>query len=358
MLPELYPLKLQAIYKPTIWGGHNLAALKPDLPATQLIGESWEAYDDCLIQNGTLTGRSLHQAVAAWGRLLVGTASPTADHFPLLTKFIDANDNLSVQLHPNNEQAQELEGYWCGKTEMWYVIGAAEGAKVILGTAANEDHALIRQRIGEGRLEENLQWLAVSAGDVVYVPAGRVHALGRGLLVYEVQQNSDHTYRLYDWHRLDAAGKGRELHVEKGLRVLRFEQPAPGKLTPLRLAIGSHSVSHLKVSPYFAVSLIEADGGEVGSESNGGSFTLYTVLEGGGQLRWQGNTDELDLHQGDTVIVPAGLASHLILANGPLKLICTTLPLPADQLATRVVQPLAKAGYSATQIAQLLAAEL
>lgn len=368
---ELYPLKLQAIYKPTIWGGQQIADYKPGLSKDERIGESWEVYDDCLIANGALAGRSLADAVKLWGRALVGTASPSDEFFPLMTKFIDANDNLSVQLHPNDAQAQEIEGYFCGKTEMWYVLRTTPEAQVALGTVGSDDPEVVREQIAAGTLEEMLHFLPVSAGDVVYIPAGRVHALGKGTLVYEVLQRSEHTYRLYDWNRLDSNGKGRELHVDKAMQVIRFEQPAPGKLKPLRIGSENLRADVLKVSPFFAVTVVEAKT-NLHTRVDGSSFAIYTVLDGSGTLTWtklgeivhftndpqDRSNRELDLVTGDTVIIPAGLSNHSIAANDSIKVIVTTLAPTAEVIESQIRPQLLAAGYNEAQVAGVLAADM
>jgi mannose-6-phosphate isomerase len=257
----LYPLRIEPRFVERIWGGMALATeLGKPAPADKPIGESWEIYDENRVLNGELAGQTIAELRGTMGRELTGHVSPEA-LFPLLTKLIDAREALSVQVHPDDSFACLLEGEPNGKTECWYVIEATPGAELTYGfaraTSADEYAGLV----AEGRLENVLRSLPVRAGDVVYIPAGTVHAIGAGIVLFELQQTSDVTYRIYDWNRRDAAGKSRELHVDKAQQVLNFDRETAGIVRPLRHA-GS-SCSTLVAAPYFSLEKVEATGEQI-----------------------------------------------------------------------------------------------
>lgn len=309
---SLYPLKMKGIYKPTLWGGQHLREFgKRDLPDAP-IGEVWETADQTPIANAELAGCTLAEAMAKWGAGLLGERSKDRPRFPLLVKLIDANEHLSVQVHPNDAQAAALEGEPWGKTEAWHILKAEPGAEIVLGTREASDVELLRQHIEAGTLEHRLNHLPVEAGDTVYIPAGRIHALGRGIVAYEVQQQSDITYRLYDWNRRDANGKGRELHVDKGLQVTALDPEPCVKEAGDEQQCDSHRLITLVNSPYFVMEKLIADaGGRIEAEADGSTFSIYTAIAGSGQLRWGSDKAET-LAAGDTVIVPAGLGGYQI----------------------------------------------
>ena len=225
---ELYPLKLQAALHIKVWGGRALQTwLGKSLPSDDPYGEAWEVHDSCLVTNGPLRGQSLGALTRRYGERLLGGGHAPADGFPLLAKFIDAREWLSVQVHPNDRQASQLEAQARGKTEAWLVLDAAPGAQVVVGLRAGTTRAQAADAIRRGRLDALLQYATVAAGDLVNIPAGTVHALGPGLLIYEIQQSSDTTYRLYDWGRLGLDGQPRQLHIDKGLRVANLGSPPP-----------------------------------------------------------------------------------------------------------------------------------
>lgn len=231
--PPLYPLKLHSALHAKVWGGRALAErLRKRLPGPGPYGESWELHDTSRVLNGKLRGKSLAELLRDYSAELIGeTINPSAG-FPLLAKFIDASDWLSIQVHPNDEQALALEGEPRGKTEAWVIIQADPGAKLVIGVKPGNERTQLEAAILQGRLETLLQFAQVQAGDVLYIPANTIHALGPGLLIYEIQQSSDITYRLYDWGRLGLDGQPRELHIEKGMQVSdlnalpQIQQPA------------------------------------------------------------------------------------------------------------------------------------
>jgi mannose-6-phosphate isomerase len=219
-----YPMVLNPVLHKRIWGSHRLATvLNKTLPDDEKYGESWEFHDTCTVANGVFSGRILGELVKEYGESFIGNGNNPNEGLPLLAKFLDASDWLSVQVHPNDEQAQQLEGQARGKTEAWLIIDADENAQMVAGVHEETTPRLFKDAIKNGNLEDFLMVIYPKAGDVYYLPANTVHALGAGLLVYEIQQSSDLTYRLYDWNRVDKDGKSRELHIEKGVAVANLE---------------------------------------------------------------------------------------------------------------------------------------
>jgi mannose-6-phosphate isomerase len=216
----LYPLLLDPTLHVKVWGGRQLAqVLGKKLPTGEPYGESWEIYDTSVVSNGPLAGRTLGAVLSEYGPALVGSGNDKSKGFPLLVKFLDAADWLSVQVHPDDAQANALENEPRGKTEAWYVLAAAPGAQLVIGVKPGTNRDRMVQAIRETRLEELLVYADIAAGDALYMPAGTIHAIGPGALIYEIQQASDLTYRLYDWGRMGLDGQPRPLHLEKGVQV-------------------------------------------------------------------------------------------------------------------------------------------
>ena len=217
---ELYPLKLKPALHVKVWGGRRLADIMGKrLPTAEPFGESWELHDSAEVANGPLRGASLSELARDYGAYLLGAGNDPAAGFPLLAKLIDASDWLSIQVHPNDEQAGELEREPRGKTEAWVILHAEPGARLVIGLQPGTTREQMAKAIERNQLEALLVYAAVSTGDVLYIPANTIHALGPGLLIYEIQQSSDVTYRLYDWGRLGLDGQPRDLHIDKGVQV-------------------------------------------------------------------------------------------------------------------------------------------
>lgn len=222
-MQKLYPLRLRGVTRSPIWGGTRLLREWNKPADTPTVGESWELTlrrdETATVTDGTLKGRTLTELVTEYGDAITGGGFGTAD-FPLLIKLLDADDRLSVQVHPNDAYAARVENDR-GKTEMWYVVDANEGAEIICGLADGVDESGFAQAVACGRLSDALQHVPVHAGEVYFIPAGLPHAVGKGILIAEIQQNCDLTYRVYDYDRVDTNGCKRELHVEKALEVIR-----------------------------------------------------------------------------------------------------------------------------------------
>ncbi len=235
----LHPIRLEASLHETIWGGRRLErdGWKQLPPGDILIGESWETEITTIAQNKPYAGKTLGSLVEELGPSLLGeqVMAVFGCRFPLLAKFLDANDKLSVQVHPDDAYTSLHEQGKLGKTEFWYILDAAPGASIIHGFKASTSRKEVQKAIEDVSLENLLHEVSVSAGDIIFIPAGTVHAIGRGVLLYELQEYSDLTYRLYDYGRLTAAGTPRELHIERSLDVTHYGCSPHIKMQPLVL---------------------------------------------------------------------------------------------------------------------------
>ena len=321
-IPTLYPMALTPRLHAKPWGGRALAEkLNKTLPTEQPFGESWEMHDTNIVANGEYMGRTLGDLVDQLGVDLLGINHDLTKGFPLLAKFIDANEWLSVQNHPNDAQAIELEGEPRGKTEAWYVVAAQPGAKLIIGVQPGMSRDDIVTAIENGSIEERMVYAEVTPGDVLYVEAGVIHALGPGLLIYEIQQSSDTTYRLYDWGRMGLDGKPRDLHLEKGLQVATLETLP--KIHHTSRLTGLHS--DIVKSPYFRTQLIQLNalnGQQLTLNTSGTSFHCLTSI--GGEALVQAGTDDVPLNNGQTVLIPAGLGAYTLTTRTQARILLSS----------------------------------
>jgi mannose-6-phosphate isomerase len=318
----LYPLKFRPIFKNYIWGGRRLADLGKVLPDQGVVAESWEISchpnGPSVIANGVLAGMPLPEATGRFGRLLLGQSLPDQSirQFPLLVKFIDANDWLSVQVHPDDRFATLHESGEAGKSEMWYMIAAEPGASLIAGIRPDVGRDDLAAALASDACLDLFQKVAVKAGDVVNIPAGLVHAAGQGLLICEVQQSSDVTYRLYDYQRRDPQGQSRPLHLAKGLAAIDFKMT--GKMAKRGLAISQGGLSSriLVLNRYFLVEELTLRG-EAEFTSDGSRFMTLTAVSGQGEIRYHDEANlsagpfarwtATSLRQGESVLIPACL---------------------------------------------------
>jgi mannose-6-phosphate isomerase len=300
----LAPLVLEPRLTSAIWGGSTLVRDfgKPGDP-TAKIGESWECFDENVVAEGAYAGRTLGELRARLGAALLGPLDAQRA-FPLLTKFIDAHDALSVQVHPDDAYAQRVEGQPNGKTECWYVLDAEPGASIVLGWTRATSRAEYLERVAEGTLDELLRSVAVHPGDSFYLPAGTLHAIGRGIVIYETQQTSDLTYRIYDYGRLDAAGKPRELHVQKAADVLDYRAARGGALQQLTYELDGLRRTTLVAGHSFVVERVEAHGAASGLDLEGLPLVI-TTLDRAVELEAHGERTVLAPYR--TAVVPAAL---------------------------------------------------
>jgi len=306
-----YPIVFEPIFKPRIWGGRRLEALlNKRLPPGMAIGESWEVVDleeeESVVAAGPGKGKKLDELVKPWGDDLLGRAELFEGRFPLLIKFLDANEALSVQVHPDEAMARRLGGRVRVKHEAWYVIDAQPEAFIYRGLREGVDLDDLRRAVEEDRVESVLNRIPARKGHCYYLPSGTVHALGGGVTVAEVQTPSDVTYRLYDWNRVDAAtGRRRELHIEEALRCVSYGPPPPEE-PPQHTASVWTSVTSLARCASFVIERVRmVDGVEM--EIPYAEMVIWIALEGRGSIACDGLTSPLTFGAGDTVVIPAGL---------------------------------------------------
>ena len=323
----LYPLKFHPLFKERIWGGDKLkSVLNKEYKGLPNCGESWEISglpdNSTEVCSGALAGNTLEELVSVYLGSLVGDRvyEKFGNNFPLLIKFIDAQADLSVQVHPSDEFALSEE-HSLGKTEMWYVLQAEPGAKLVSGFKKSVSPEQVAHHLECGTLEQILHTVSVTAGDVFFLPAGRVHAIGAGILLAEIQQSSDITYRVYDYNRTDAQGKQRELHVEKALKVLDYEYREDIKTD---YSIVANRPALLASCPYFQTSILELTSPYDKDIYSLDSFVIYICLEGSGMVCWEGNT--YPLTQGETMLIPASLLNYSIKPQDSMTLIETHIP--------------------------------
>lgn len=306
---KLYPFKFNLILKPTIWGGDRIAKLKGIDVATECIGESWEISNvpssESVVINGRLKNKSLKDIISIYQQEIVGKSvyDRFEANFPLLIKFIDACDNLSIQVHPDDKVAQ-IRHSSPGKTEMWYVVDAIPGSELILGFSRDSSKEEYLLKLSNNTLGDILQNVPVKKGDVFYVPAGTVHAIGKGIVIAEIQESSDITYRIYDYQRKDKNGNERDLHLDLALDVIDFHACTNPK-TVYKTNI--NEVTPLVSSDYFTTNLISLENAIITRDyTQVDSFVIYMCLEGEFFLEY-GNGEKLEVSKGETVLLPAAI---------------------------------------------------
>ena len=322
----MYPIRLQASLHETIWGGRRLERdeWKELPPGGIAIGEAWETEINTIAQNAPYRGKTLGQLVQEYGVDLLGSRviAIFGHRFPLLAKFIDANARLSVQVHPDDRYAAQHEPGKLGKTEFWYVLDAAPGASIIHGFTSPTSRAEVQRAIESATLENLLAETPVAPGDVIFVPAGTVHAIGSGVLLYELQEYSDITYRMYDYGRLTAAGTPRELHVLQSLDVSNYDRSPRVKVRPVSLAGGPGYTERCIVAcPYFVSREVVLQDTSISNGykklQNGSSCIILTVLGGNVQV-CSGETLQHSeaLMRGQTVVLPASTGKYSLAGEG------------------------------------------
>ncbi|MCR5757504.1 MAG: class I mannose-6-phosphate isomerase [Selenomonas sp.] len=309
----LYPLLLEAPLKDYLWGGTRLKEEYGKETSLTKVAESWELScheaGKSVIASGSDKGKTLSQWIAEQGREVLGKRAEAFDYFPLLIKLIDAKGDLSVQVHPDNEYALRVEGEY-GKTEMWYIVDCEPGASLLYGFKKKISKDEFQRRIADNTLLEVCNKVPVHKGDVFFIDAGTLHAIGAGILICEIQQNSNTTYRIYDYGRVGADGKPRELHVDKALDVTKLEPPTRGTKPLGDVDIFPNmEVKLLADCDYFKVYHANLKGESV-LHAGEDSFQSLTVLEGA--LKLSCGEEALNLAKGNTVFVPAGMGSYQV----------------------------------------------
>ena len=310
----LYPLKFKPVYHDKIWGGNRLrTVLGKDYGTLPNCGESWEVSgvegNISEVQNGFLEGNSLQELVEIYMGDLVGDKiyKRFGDEFPLLIKFVDAEQDLSVQVHPNDELSKKRHNAY-GKTEMWYVVAAEKGALINSGFNQEVTKEKYLNYFHQGKLSELLHYDEVFPGDVFFIPAGRVHAIGKGALVAEIQQTSDVTYRIFDYNRKDKNGNERELHTDLALDAISFDYRENYKTGYQSV---KNSSSEIVSCEYFTTSLLEFDK-EIEKDYNQlDSFVIYMNLEGEFEIVYEDG--KVAVKKGETILIPANLETFRLL---------------------------------------------
>jgi mannose-6-phosphate isomerase len=335
------PLVLAPKLAPAIWGGDALVTHygKSGDPATTW-GESWECWDRNEIAGGPYAGETLAELRAQLGRELTGPADP-AQIFPVLTKIIDARAALSVQVHPDDAYAQRVEHQPFGKTECWYILAAKPGAELVLGWTHDTDRAEVERRIADGTLGEILRRVPVAPGDAFYLPAGTLHAIGAGIQLFETQQASDLTYRLFDWNRVGADGKPRELHVAKAVDVLDFRATMPGSVKQLVFTDNGMERTVAIADPRFAVERIRIAGVGARTATYGRPMAVL-AMDGG--LTISSGGDPVALRAWESALVPAAAGEVTFAGPGTALLVHVAPDLAALRAAA------ASAGVGAPEL--------
>ncbi len=328
------PLIFEPIFKPKIWGGRSLeTVLGKKLNTDQPVGESWELadleHDQSVVRNGPAKGKKLGELVKAWGPELMGRADLFEGRFPLLIKFLDAQQHLSVQVHPDAAMAKRLGGSVRVKNEAWYVLHAEPDGCIYRGFVEGVTRESFLEAVKNGRTTETLRHIPVKTGQCYYLPSGTIHALGAGVLVAEVQTPSDTTYRVYDWDRADpATGKGRALHIDEAMECVQFK-PDDG-LQPPRSHAASvwTTVSRVASCESFIMEYVRMVDG-IEQEIAVGELIVWIMLEGEADIIY-GSGDPLRFGRGDTVLIPAGLKDARIKTLADCKWLEVTIPLASD----------------------------
>ena len=305
---QLYPIKFTPIPKETIWGGNKLKSiLSKDFPSNKKVGESWEISgvknDISIVANGELKGESLNDLIQKFGARLLGhkVYQKFGTEFPLLIKFIDANDALSIQVHPDDKLAKKRHNSF-GKTEMWYVLDAEKDANLIVGFNQKVDQELYQRKLEDGKLEEILNSEKVENGSCYFIPAGRVHAIGKGILLAEIQQTSDITYRMYDWNRIDKLGQSRELHTDLAVDAIDYtleNQYATEYTSDI------NKPTNLATSNYFTTNRLVFDKEIRRDYTRLDSFVIYICLDSAFDICF--NNEITRVTKGESILIPSEL---------------------------------------------------
>lgn len=310
----LYPIKFTPILKDKIWGGQKLKSILNKQSDSLNVGESWEISDvegdTSVISNGILKGKSLKYLLETFGADLLGKKNYEifGNKFPLLIKFIDAKQDLSIQLHPNDKLAAERHNSF-GKTEMWYTLQADEAANLIVGFNQDMTADKYLHHLKEKTLTEILNFDSVKKGDTYFIEVGRVHAIGAGVMVAEIQQTSDVTYRVYDWDRVDDEGKERELHNDLAIDAIDFDMPDNFRVNYSK---GENTSNSMVSCAYFITNYLEVSG-IIKKHENIDSFFIYICVEGKAEIIASGKTETLN--KGETLLLPAAIQDYEIYAE-------------------------------------------
>lgn len=307
------PIVFEPLYMQRVWGGRELdRQYRRELPDGAPYGESWEIVDregeQSVVRSGRWGGKTLHELWTGHREEVFGAGLPESGRFPLLIKVLDARDDLSIQVHPPAHLAAGLGGE--PKTEMWYIAGADQGAKLYVGLKNGVTRGDFEKAIEDGTVADRVHAIKAQAGDSIFIPSGRLHAIGAGFLIHEIQQNSDTTYRVFDWNRLGLDGKPRELHVEESLASIDFGDFEPGMDAPVGTVIAE--------CEFFRVEKLVLGAGESAGNREAGRFSIFSVAEG------EVTCGGVKFGKGDFFLLPKGGGD--VVAGGEAVLLRTTLP--------------------------------
>ncbi|MCT4563827.1 MAG: class I mannose-6-phosphate isomerase [Maledivibacter sp.] len=310
----MYPLRFKHLYFEKIWGGRGLESFRYDLPDGN-IGESWDIachqHGTSIVANGKYEGLNLDELIKLKGEEILGS-NTSSDHFPLLVKLISTKQNLSVQVHPDDEYASRMEGE-TGKTEAWYIVEASEGSSIIIGCKECTKQSL-KSSIDVGQFAECMNKVYVKKGEVYFIKSGLIHAIGEGVIIAEIQQNSDTTYRVYDYDR------GRDLHINKALDVINLG--LRGKRSEgLRVEREGYSKTFYCLDAHFALDVYDVETA-CAIESDKDRFNIITCVEGDGEIKYSNGNERIK--KGDSYLIPASLGKYEII--GRLKFINSYVP--------------------------------
>jgi mannose-6-phosphate isomerase len=320
------PTRIEPIFSPRIWGALSLAPLYPEKSnLAEPLGEAWLTGVDCGIATGPYAGKTLGEA---WAEMPVewrGKQLAAIADFPLLVKFIFPTDKLSIQVHPDDNYASAYEkaAGGRGKTEMWHAVSADPGANVLIGLIPKADEVRFREALGSDAIENLFVHWRVQPGDTFFVPAGTPHTIGKDMVLCEVQQYSDLTYRVYDYRRLEDKGNPRELHIKKALDVIQFGRPIAGKASRIRLPAHGFERVLLAACRYFATERWK-NFTQIEIQSDSGHFDLFVILSGSGRFVWPGGSAEYQ--RGECWLIPAGLEKFTLNSVEPTKMLRTYVP--------------------------------
>lgn len=312
--------KINPVFKDYIWGGNKLKQLYGKESDLEIVAESWElsTHKDgkCSVGSGTHQGMKLNEYIAKYGQDAIGTKLSSTQELPILIKLIDAKDNLSVQVHPDDNYARTHEND-LGKTEMWVVLEAEEDAKLVYGFNQDVSKDEIGQIIAENRLEEVLNYVKVQKGDVFFIEPGTVHAIGKGIVIAEIQESSNVTYRIYDYGRVGTDGKPRMLHVDKALEVMNLKKNESNKLEYNIEDHKDYTRGKIVECEYFTVEQIDIKE-KVQLETTKESFQVILLLDG--EVRIQSKTEDLVVKKGECVFIPACTGTYELVGKGNILL--------------------------------------
>jgi mannose-6-phosphate isomerase len=344
------PARLEPIFSPRPWGPLSLAPFFPEKSnLTEPLGEAWLTGNDCVFASGPYAGKRLADAWREMPAEWTGTSVVRDRSFPLLVKFLFVEDKLSVQVHPDDDYAarHEQAAGGRGKTEMWYAMRAREGAEVMVGLKPGVDREQFRRSIADGTAEDCLEHIPLRAGEAIFVSAGTAHTIGPGLILCEIQEHSDLTYRVYDYNRRDAKRQARALHIEKALEVMRFGRQNCGKIEPVRVERNSMTTTYFAACRYFVAEKWEFEK-NVAQSVPLGRFELLIFLEGRGEIHWADQHAKYGPTQ--VWLIPAALAEYELKPDSRSELLRTYVPSDVNEFGRH----LARQGISKTRWSRLV----